>query len=290
MSFFQNPFVEDFEGNWLLGDRQYVPKFVIKGNKGRGQEVVVSWSDGPYNLSGNDTDGDARDTLKIAFSLHGNKNWATISVDVTATASSAAAVTPAEIVSALNEDTLFSERFTASLGSYDDSETPRIKITQRKPITEFKFYIINGQAEEALKFNARAGIGEAPVYFSRHTLANRFSFTDSQGMLIELDTGNNVDSALINNAVDYKGVSLGYSSSTVQEDWQLLGGRSGIFNFRKIAVDGSDRITEIIEYPAGARVGDLARKTLYSYTSSNKNPDESIEIPYTLTGSDLITP
>lgn len=76
----------------------------------------------------------------------------------------------------------------------------------------------------------------------------------------------------------------------VHADYQLLRGRSGIFNFQNITVDASDRITQIIEYPAGTLVGDLARKINYVYSGSNTQPSQITEIPYTLTSNDLVHP
>jgi hypothetical protein len=76
----------------------------------------------------------------------------------------------------------------------------------------------------------------------------------------------------------------------VHADYQLLRGRSGIFNFQKITVDGSDRITQIIEYPAGALVGDLSRKIKYTYTGGNTHPTTITEEPYTIASTDLIVP
>lgn len=291
MSFFQNPFHEDFEGNWVLSDRHHIPKFVVKHNAGRSSESVYSWNDGPFNLSGNDADSNARSTLKISFCLHNNKNWATISVDVTSQASSSSAVTSEEIVAALNNDTLFSERFVASIGSYNNSKSPRITIRQKRPATEFKFYIINGQAEEAIGFNARAGVAEIPTYFARHTIDNRFAYEDSVGMLIALNpSGSNVDADIIDNAVDYKGVSLGYSSSSVKADWELLDGRSGLFQFTKgPSINAVDETLTTIIYHAGAGVGDLAKKIVKQLDSDGVVVNE-FEMPYTLTSGDLITP
>jgi hypothetical protein len=290
MSFFQNPFHEDFEGSWLLADRHHIPKFVVKRNAGRGAEYVTSWKDGPYDLSGNDSDGETSDTLKISFSLHGNKNWATISIDVTSEAASSASVTSAEIVASLNANALFAERFIAELSSYNTGAPLRVSIKQRKPSTEFKFYVINGQAEESIGFNARAGVAELPTYFSRHSLANRFTFEDSVGMLVELNVSNNVDEAVINNAVDHKGASLGFSSSSVSEDWQLLEGRSGLFQFTKGPSGSavSSTATTII-YHAGAKAGDLAKKIVVQKDSGGVVVAE-FEMPYTLESGDLISP
>lgn len=290
MPFFQNPFADEFEGSWPVGDRQHMPTYVIKPNAGRGKEIIHSWNKGPYDLSGTDSDGNDKKYLNIVYALHNPKNWATMQIDLTATAASAAAVTVEEVLSALNASTLFKERFIAEIGSYNDVTANTIKIRSKKPTTEFKFYVRNGQAEEALGFNARAGVAELPTYLSRHTIDNRFNYVDSQNAIIELNPSSNVDAAIINNAVDARGVSLGYSSGTVQSDWELLRGRAGIYTFQKLIVDGSDRITQIIEYPAGAKAGDMAKKINYAYSGSNTNPDQITEIPYTLTNGDLVTP
>jgi hypothetical protein len=282
MSFFQNVFTYDFEGNWVLGDRQHIPKFVVRRNAGRGDEMVVAWNQGPYDLSGTDADGtNTCDTLEIVFSLHDFKNWATISVDIASGADDTSAVTSSEVVTALNANTLFAERFVASLSGWteDASGVKRVMIRQRKPATEMRFYINNGRAEEKIQFNGRAGVAELPTYFARHTIANRFSFDDCQNHLIALDpTSSTVEENIIINAVDFKGVSMGYDGTTVQEDWQLLEGRSGLFDFT--SNDGSGTV---IVYPAGAQEGDLAKKII---TDSGN----TFVIPYTLTSGDLITP
>lgn len=284
MPFFQNPFTADFEGNLVLGDRQYVQKFVIKGHTGRGDENVTSWTAGPYDFSGNDAAGNATSTLRIVYALHNTKNWGTMSVTVTTGAASSAAVTEAEVVSSLNADTLFAERFVATVSNGS------VMIRQRKPKTEFKFYIENGRAEEKLGFNKRAGVAELPSYFARHTIANRFTYTDSQGHLVQLSAANAVDAAIINNAVDYKGVSLGYSSSTVHDDWQLLAGKSGLFQFTKGPSANAVSTTEtVITYHAGAVAGDLGTKTVTQKDAGGLVVKQFV-LPYTLTSGDLVTP
>jgi hypothetical protein len=290
MAFFQNPFFDDFEGNWLLGDRHHIPKFVIKGNAGRGKEVVYAWTQGPYNLSGNDADGNSRKYLKIIFRLHHTKNWSTIIIDLTGYAGSASAVTTTEVVTALQSNTSFSERFLAELGSANDTTPRTIRIRQKKPITEFEFYIQNGQAEAYLGFNARAGIAELPSYFAMHTIANRFTYPTAEGRIIQLDPLSNVEVALIDNAVDARGNSLGYNHNDIQQDWQLLRGRSGIFSFTKGPSIGAVTSTEtVINYPAGAKIGDLAEKVITKKDTTGAVV-ESYHMPYTLTSSDLIVP
>lgn len=290
MPFFQNTFMEDFEANWLLGDRHHIPKFVVPYNAGRGNEIVNAWNHGPYDLSGTDSDSNSSATLDIVYALRNPENWATLSVDITSGASSTSAVTTQEIVSALNNNSTFAERFTASTGSFDNGD-PRVSIRQKRPKTEFRFHIANGKAEESLRFNARAGVAELPSFFSRHTMANRFTYDDSQNHLIELDpAANKVDAAIINNAVDNKGVSLNYSSSSVSEDWELLQGKSGLFQFINGPSTNATNTTETeIIFSAGARAGDLAKKIITEKDTSGVLV-KKYELPYTLTSSDLITP
>lgn len=294
MTFFQNVFSSEYLGNLLLDDKQYVLTFKCRPNSGRGPEHVVVHNQPNYDLSGNDTESNSCAILNIAYAKDPElKLWQTLSIDITAEAASSSAVTSEEIAEALNDNEVFSSIFVATTSNvFTNTKKSRLMIKQKDTSRRMSFYIVNGQAEEKLGFNKFAGVDELPVYFSRHTISNVLNedFPDCTGMLIELDPSNNVDAAVINNAVNNKGVSLGYNSSSVQEDWQLLGGRSGIFNFQKITVDGSDRITEIIEYHAGAKEGDFARKIMYNYTGANKNASETFEIPYVLTNSDLITP
>jgi hypothetical protein len=290
MTFFQNPFLSDFEGNWLLGDRHHIPKFVCPHNAGRGDEHVVTWAEGPYDLSGVDSDGtNDTDTLVVVYALNDQpksgvsfKNWATISIDITATAASISAVRPEEIVTDLNADATFAERFEALLqhskGEGAPNAIPRVVIRQRAEKTNFRFYIQNGRAEDVLQFNQRAGVAELPTFFGRHTIANRFTFTDNQNHIIALDPTDGVDARIIDDAVDAYGNSLDFTSATVQEDWELLAGRSGLFDFT--SDDGSGTV---IIYPAGAKAGDLAKKIV-------TNGGNTFVLPYTLESGDLITP
>lgn len=292
MAFFQNVFTSDFEGNWVLDDRQYVPKFTAKPNAGRGDELAIAWNKGPYDLSGNDADGTSSDTLEIVFALNDSKNWATLAIDITSEAASTAAVTPEEIAASLNADTGFTERFKVSVEEWgDNSSAKRVKITQKQPIVTMRFYINNGRAEEKIRFNGRAGVGELPTYFDRHTIANRFNFEDSQNHLIFLDIENsNVDLAIVNDAVNYNGTptEFGWDGTTAREDWELLEGRSGLFNF--VVGDGTaDSTSTKIYYPAGAKAGDLAKKVI-TIVDTGGDIVQQMELPYTLESGDLITP
>ena len=290
MSFFQNPLPWDFQGSWVLGDRQFSPTFKCPANAGRGDEIVCVWNVPPYNLSGNDTDGNTTNTLVIKYAKNDVKSWHTLSINIASGAVSSSAVTQAEIINNLNSNEIFASHFVASYGTFDGTDTKRILIKQRETIARFRFYIANGRAEEKLNFNKKAGVAELPSYFSRHAVGNHATYPDGQSMLVLLDVGDNVDAAVVDNAVDYNNVSLGLDSGDEKADYELLGGRSGIFTFQKNTVDGSDRITQIIEYHAGARAGDLARKINYTYSGANLKPSQITEIPYVLQSADLITP
>lgn len=284
MPFFQNPFSSpDFLGIWVLGDRQHSLDFKCPRNAGRGDEYVVNYVQAPYNLTGNDPDGTSKLLLTISFALNDSKNWADLIVTISGLNS--AIITAQEVVTSLSANSTFNDFFTARL-----DQNGMVTIRQKQGITRFKFFIKNTGAEYVLKFNKLAGVCELPTFFNKHTIDNRFNYPDSQNVLIQLDPTLNVDAAVINNAVNEKGVSKGFSSGTVTPDYAFLSGRSGIFNFQKLTVDGSDRITQIIEYSAGATAGAFARKISYSYTGSNTKPDQITEIPYTLTNADIVTP
>ena len=297
MPFYQNPFSRDFRGNWVLADRKQVITFPSDRNtfrnRGRGDEMVVVWNEGPYDLSGNDADGNPTQDLYITFALDVNdfKNWASIHVDISGAAP--AATTPAEIVATLNADEVFASYFTAELAKFP-SGTDRVVIRQKLPVTRLRFYICNGNAEEALRFNARADVAEMPDYFDRHKMSERENFDDCMNMLIELDNsgwaaeGDTVDGDVIYHALDEEGRPAGLDPTDPKEDWEHLEGRSGLFVFKKNCLDG-DNIVQSIEYHAGARAGDLAKKTCYVY-DGNAQPIQVTEEPYVLTEDDLITP
>lgn len=296
MSFFQNPFSSEFRGSWVLSDRQHSLTFPCPGNSGRSDEIVTCWippTNKIYDLSGNDSSGNPKNILNIRMTINGFKDWSNIYVSLTSDANSSEMI-PDQIVSILNADPTFSSYFISYLGNFDSiSLKERIIIKQKFSTSRMKFIILNGQAEEVLKFNYKAGVAELPSYFERSKVwGGDMSFpTDGINSLILLDSNSSVDQNVINNAVDAKGTRLNYNAGYVKEDYELLGGRaSGLFTFQKLTVDASDRVTQIIEFPAGARVGDFARKINYTFSGSNTNPDKVTEIPYLLQNSDIVTP
>lgn len=276
MSFFQNPFNEEYQGYWVLGDRAHSLTFKCPANTGRGDEIVRSYENAPYNMDGTDGDGNATDTLTISFAIDGNfRNYVDLSVDVAAGAADSTAVTQAEIVGNLNNNSTFSSYFEASI-PYGKNH---IEITTKRDANRFKFYVQNTGAETLLRFNKFAGVSELPTYFARHTIDNRYTFEDGVSHLVLLDpSGSNIDADIIDNAVNPKGDLLGLDSTTVREDWELLEGRSGLFTFT-VAVDSTTTLT----YPAGADAGDLAKMTINDGTNV-------WEMPHTLDSTDLVSP
>lgn len=273
MPFYQNVFDQEYQGYLVLADRKLVPTFTVQPNSNP-QSKQVAWNAGAYDFSSSGS------VLVFNFSWDPEfRNWSSVSIDVTG--ADASATKPLEIVSALNSDPVFSSLLLASVVRIPDGESVGVEKNPNKK-QNLKFYFSNSGAERVLGFNARAGVGELPSYFERHTIENRMEFTDSVGMLIRLDESDPIDQAIIQNA--------GFDPSSMKADWELIRGRSGLFTFKKMTVDGSDRVTEIIEYPAGAVVGDFAKKTKYMYSGSNKNPSQITEVPYVLESGDLVSP
>ncbi len=275
MPFFQNVFNQEYQGYLNTGnDRQYSLTFKVSPNQNT-SDSTFGWNPEPYNLS-------TYNTLTINYAWDADfKNWASFNVNVAGATSSA--TTAIEIVTALNANTTFSSMFEARVVKNNNDKHVLIVSKSQRAKQIIKMYISNSSAERIIRFNKKAGVAEIPSYFSKDTIENRFTFSNSLNHLIELDTSNAVDQAIITDA------GLNYSAE--QEDWELLRGRAaGIYTFKKQTVDASSRITEIIEYPAGSIVGDLARKTQMSYTGAKTEPDQITQIPYVLTSGDLVTP
>ena len=312
MTYFMNPFHEDFYGVWVIDDRAHHPTFPCPRNAGRGHNIVTAWNlpsgDPPrtWDLSGVDADGDATKDLVLQFAIGADfLNWTILTVDLTDDSNVSftavpAAMQPNQIVAILNAHDTFPSYFTASLGQYEDDPRDRIMITQKIPIERMKFFVVKGTADEVLGFNARAGIAELPTYFARHTVFNRdattglVAFEDGTNILVTLDPSNAggasvVDDDIIDNAVNAKGINLGLDSSTIQEDWELVQGQSGTFSFTKIASGASTTTVTKIIYPAGAKIGDLAKKVVEEYDGAGDLMREFI-MPHTLVSADLITP
>lgn len=270
MAFFQNLFNQEFRGNWVLGDRQHSLTFSCPANRNT-SSYQVAYNGGPWDLSGNEI-------LTINYSLDRDfKNYMSLSVNIAG--SDPSSTKEIEIINALNSNSTFTSMFDAKIEVKLSSISIRKKIKQ-----DIKIWISNTGAEKKLRFNKYAGVAELPLYFERHTIENSSKFPDSAGQLILLnETDNDIDIPIIEEA--------GFVPAEMKKDWELLEGRaSGLFSFQKLTIDGSDRITQIIEYPAGARVGDFARKIIYYYVGTNSNPSKVTEEPYTLTNSDLVTP
>jgi len=271
MSFFQNVFDQEFQGYLVLGDRQASITYKVAASKNH-QSKQIAWVAGPYDLS-------VTNTLVLNYSWDKEfKIWSSVEINIAGV--NASSTTAIEIADKLNQNSTFSDLLVATAEDFNGSKTVTVS---KNPVKkqDIKIYFSNSGAETKLKFNKYAGVAEMPNYFQKHTIENRNNYPDSIGTLIKLDEGDEVDQTIIQDA----GFSL-----TPKEDYELLKGRSGLFMFQNITVDGSDRITQVIEYPAGAVAGDFARKIRYSYTSANINPDKVTETPYVLEDVDLVVP
>ncbi len=155
-------------------------------------------------------------------------------------------------------------------------------IRSKKARHNARIYVTNAGAEEKLRFNYQAPVVEFPSYFERFTIAERFNFPTGPNLLVALDPGDPVDAAVI--------LAAGLDPTMPLTDWELLADRSNTHTFNKLTLDGSGRITEIIEYLTGAKEGDMARKIQYVYSGANLSPDQITTIPHTLEAGDLVTP
>jgi hypothetical protein len=343
MTYFQNPSDSEFRGNLSIDDRQYSMTFKIDGASPNSSQYLHAWNQEPYNVS-------VDTNLTINYSFNSGMSWTALTINVSTLAANPAAALASEIAAALNANATFQTLFTAAVqpnrgvGAGWYANVNYVLITTLQPRETFKAYITNGNAESILRFNKKCGVREIPSYFARHTIANKYLYPDSLGMLVQLDptmtegqqiiseaglsynisvtnSSENVtvqntnlfavgDSIVIFDGTNTQSVTISTIGSSVamtissnwtgpteqasmidvRADYQLFRGRSQKFNFQNITVDGSDRITQIIEYPAGALPGDFARKIQYIYSGANTNPSQITEVPYTLTISDLVVP
>lgn len=267
MPYFQNVFDSEFLGALLLSDRQYNLTFKVRPNR-NSSILMRAFGTAPFNTVGNTT-------LTINVSIDSGLRYTALSIPVT----SGASVTAAQIVTDLNANSNFANFFIATLENFSEDQKGIVQIRSRYYRENFKAYIDNTSAETILKFNRYAGVAELPSYFARHTISNRMTYSDGLACLVQLSQP----------ADDYIITDAGLST-VPKTEYALLDGRSGAFMFYKQTVDVNNRVTQKIEYPAGAGVGDLAKKTTYSYTLLQTTPDIIAEVPYVLESGDLITP
>jgi YD repeat-containing protein len=275
MSFYQNPIGEEFRQSWPI-DQQ--ARFSIPANLNNIAELLSGNAE-PYDFSVVNTF-----TINIAYDP-AKIGYTAIAVNVAG--ASPAATTAIEVVTALNSNALFADNFTASIvnatkGSTGNGTPFKVLLRCTKPRVQARIYVTNAGAEQKLRFNYQAQVREFPTYFDRYTIANRFVFPDGPSLLVALNPGDPVDAAVI--------TAAGLNPLVVQADYQLLAGRSNTHTFSKLTYDGSSRLINVVEYFAGAVVGDLAKRTQYTYTGAATSPDQITTVPYTLTSGDLVTP
>lgn len=273
-----NVFDKEFRGTFFLGEKHNFLNFIVPPNVNKSGEMIAH-NPGPYDFS-------SANLLEINFAIDPTlRAFVTLTINVAGT--TPGVTTTEEITDILNNNNQFSSYFIAYAETINRKTNQKsLLIRSRRPAQDIRAYISNSGAETKLRFNKKAGIAELPAFYDKHLISNGRSI-DSDATLLRLDgTDTAVDLLIIREFLN----NPDWSNNDLKKDYELFEGKSGLFRFKKQTVDGSDRITSIIEYPAGAKVGDLVRKTTYSYTSSNKNPDRVAEVPYVLQANDLITP
>ena len=104
MSFYQNVMSQEFRGNWVLGDRQYVLEFICPANVNQ-SDYQLAWNPEPYDFS-------TYNTLTLNYAWDTDfKNYSALSVNVAG--ASPAATLASEVVTALNNNAIFAEMFVA---------------------------------------------------------------------------------------------------------------------------------------------------------------------------------
>lgn len=281
MPFYQNVFDVEFKGTLILGENHALTFTALPTRNT--SKLLQSTNYGPFNLSTNNI-------LRLNYTQDNGKTWYHLDLNL----GSSVKTTTVDIIETLNNNPIFNENFIAKANIDNKNgnvylviEAGKLAVLNRKG--GFKMYVSNTGAEKHLKINKNAYVVELPSYFSRHTINagalqsdGKPLFPDSLSTLILLDPNNSDDAEVITDA--------GLNPSTPKEDYELIRGRSRRLLFTKNTVDGSGRITETIQYNAGAQVGDFAKKTIYTFSGSNTLASNIFELPHVLTSGDLITP
>ena len=172
MSFYQNPFDTTFSQNWPL----VATNFKCPANRNN-KNVSVSWNTDTYDFS-------TLNTLTMYYARDIEfKHWQSLAINVAGATPSA--TTAAEVATILNADATFASYFTAVVKSSGQGQSSsQVQIKRKKD--DIKIYFSNGGAETKLKFNKFAGVSDMPTYLDRHTIANRFTYDASEGVLVRL--------------------------------------------------------------------------------------------------------
>lgn len=273
MSFFQNVFDFEFRPSVLGADRQYQIGFKLPANTNR-SDYMLSGNAEPFDFS-------SSDVLTINYAIDINfVNYASINVNVAGTNPDATSAT--QVANALNSNPAFSELFTATVYSSSNNAVlpKKVLIKGKNNKSIFRAYISNTGAERYLQFNKNAPVRELPSLFSKYSIANRFANpTVGVDRIIELNTCDPYDASLVRAA--------GFDPTAPKPDWELMQGVNNAFWFYNRTYLDSKIATEI-KYQAGAKVGDLAMKTFYSYSGSDLIG--VMETPYVLQAGDLVAP
>jgi hypothetical protein len=267
MAFYQNLFNE-YLGNYVVGDsRAFTLTFKVPQNRNHG-EFFICWNAGNYDLSSN-----SDLTFNYAFDSE-FKSWSSFTVDISGNDPNQTTVY--EIVSILNQDSTFSQFYTASI--YKNSQ---VGIRQNKPASTFRTYISNTSAEIALRFNKFAGIGDLPTYFEKDTIENRYLIPTANNHLIRI--GRNIEHISVDDSAEIylpnHGLSNGdyvyivNSNSTPNVD--------GVF---EVTVTGDNTFTVTVTTTEEGYTGDIFTTEEYILLNDSGLNWTSVQPDYKLLG------
>lgn len=274
MPYFMNVFDQSFVGSMVGSDRQYNVNYSIAPNINR-TDCSVSWSSGPFNLSG----GNNIFTINFSLLMGNNPQAEVYYSTVNVTLPNSTAVQATDVINSLNNDPVFPQWFEAFAFPNNNPNPSQIMIRSALDRLSMKFYISNSSAESVLNFNAKAPIKQLPSYYNRFSLENSGIYPDSIAQLLYLNPSVPTDAQKI--------TASGQNPLVVLPDWELLKGRVEDYKFEINTFDGLGRVTLTTEFFAGASVADLGKRSYYEYIGSNTTPSAIFTVPYVLQYTDI---
>lgn len=260
MSFFQNVFSKEFRGVWLLGDRQYSLDFNCPPNTNT-SNYLYAWNTDPYDFS-------SLNTLTINYAWDANfKNYSSLAINISGI--TASATKASEVVTILNANTLFAELFVARLQpAANSSPTPSnfsvVILPNNNRKRDVRAYISNGGAETKMRFNKKAGVADLPSFFNRHTIANRYTYSDSEGVLQKLTqviTSISVAASAVVTSASH-GLTTGDVIYIVNTNSTPV-----INGTRTVTVTGTDTFTVPVTTSTAGTIGEWLTATQYQIVS-----------------------
>jgi hypothetical protein len=325
MSFFQNLFHE-FNGYYLSGDSSgYKLTFKIPANANF-SDPFINWTTGPFDFSTYDTltfnyafDPEFAAWQSFSVNVAGDDSSATTAQEVADLLNGDDAFSAWYVASVLKgvQVSIKQRRPLIAFKTYISNTGAEqvLKFNQKAGVAELPTYFQksligqpNGQLLSlSVPFAGNSAATPTVITSLNHGLTNGdtiYIYSNSSPALDGEETVTVIDenSFSVNVAVSTAGTwgeyyttadaaiveAAGFDIAAVKKDWQLLAGRVPGFMFTKNTVDGSNRVTSQLTYPAGSTAGMVATKTFYTYSGGNTTPSTVAQIPYVLTDADLL--